>query len=65
MNEDGGIEIFIAAEQPEGVPEENWLPINRGDEELDIIMRIYGPDLEAMEAWSPPEVDRLAGGEGQ
>ena len=32
LERDGGIEIHVAAEKPEGVPEENWLPINRGDE---------------------------------
>ena len=29
LNEEGGIEIYIAAEKPKGVPEENWLPIER------------------------------------
>ena len=46
LDEDGGIRIVIAAEQPKGVPEENWLPINRADMDLDIIMRLYAPDLE-------------------
>jgi len=27
--------------------EENWLPINRGDEEIDLQMRIYALDIEA------------------
>ena len=38
--------LDIAAEQPLGVPEENWLPINHKDEALDIVMRIYDPDME-------------------
>ena len=29
LNAEGGIEIFIAANKPPGVPQENWLPINR------------------------------------
>jgi len=41
LNEDGGIEIHIAAEKPEGVPTANWLPILRTDEGLDVVMRIY------------------------
>ncbi len=53
--EDGGIEIHIAAEQPQGVPVENWLPINRGDEVLDLVMRIYAPDLERMKSWEVPK----------
>lgn len=32
LNADGGIEIYVAAEKPAGVADENWLPINRGDE---------------------------------
>ena len=48
LDEDGGIRIVIAAEQPEGVPEENWLPINRADMDLDIIMRLYAPDLKTL-----------------
>ena len=32
--------LDIAAEQPLGVPEENWLPINRKDEALDIVMSL-------------------------
>jgi hypothetical protein len=64
LNEDGGIEIYVATEQPPGVPAENWLPINRKDEALDIIMRIYSPDLEQMETWSAPKAEKLTGGAG-
>jgi hypothetical protein len=59
LDEDGGIRIFIAAEQPDGVPEENWLPINREDLDLDIMMRIYAPDLERYAGWTPPIARRL------
>ena len=54
LNEDGGIDIYIAAEQPEGVPPENWLPIERKDIDLSPQLRIYVPDLEAMKTWQPP-----------
>ena len=46
LNKDGGIDIYVAAEKPEGVPKENWLPISRKDEALDIILRLYVPDVE-------------------
>ncbi len=59
LDDDGGIDIYIAAEQPEGVPEENWLPLVRGDYEIDVILRLYNPDLEAFENWSPPQAARL------
>jgi hypothetical protein len=59
LNEDGGIEIWIAAEQPEGVPEENWLPIERQDLDLSPQLRIYVPDLEALETWEAPVAERV------
>ena len=57
LNPEGGISVYVAAEQPEGVPAENWLPIERRDENLDIILRIYDPDLEKYEAWEPPKAE--------
>ena len=59
LNDEGGIEIYISAEQPPGVPEQNWLPINRGDEVLDMIMRIYDPDLEKMNTWKAPHAEKI------
>jgi hypothetical protein len=59
LNMDGGIEIYIAAKQPKGVPAENWLPINREDEDIGAIMRIYVPDLEKMKTWSAPKAEKL------
>jgi hypothetical protein len=57
LNKDGGIEIYIAAEEPEGVPEENWLPIERKDLDLSPQLRIYAPDLEKMKTWTPPKAE--------
>lgn len=45
LNGDGGIEIYIAHEKPEEVPEQNWLPIPREDLELSLQLRLYVPDL--------------------
>lgn len=59
LNADGGIEIYVAAEQPDGVPKENWLPINRKDENLDIILRIYVPDIEKLETWTIPKAEMI------
>lgn len=60
LNDDGGIEIYIAAEQPEGVPEENWLPIERKDLDLSPQLRVYVPDLEKMKTWKAPKADKLS-----
>jgi hypothetical protein len=61
LDDDGGIAIYIAAEQPEGVPDENWLPLNRGDYGIDAIMRIYAPDLERLATWEAPKAEKLEG----
>ncbi|SDJ51267.1 DUF1214 domain-containing protein [Microbulbifer yueqingensis] len=59
LNEQGGIDIYIAAKKPEGVPKENWLPIEREAVDLNLVMRIYDPDLEKLEQWSPPVAEKL------
>jgi len=59
LDEDGGIEIHIAAEKPEGVPEENWLPIERKDLNLGSQFRLYVPDLEKLKTWTPPKAEKL------
>jgi hypothetical protein len=59
LDNDGGIDIYIAAEKPEGVPEENWLPIERKDLDLGPQLRIYVPDLEKYETWKPPMAEKL------
>jgi len=60
LDENGGIEVYVAAEKPEGVPEENWLPINRKDEDMDIVLRAYVADLEKMKTWSAPKAEKLS-----
>jgi hypothetical protein len=59
LNDDGGIDIYVAAEKPDGVPEENWLPLNRKDEEIDLVLRVYVPDLEKMKTWQAPKAVKL------
>jgi hypothetical protein len=59
LNEEGGIEIYIAAVRPKGVPDENWLPIERKDLDLSPQLRVYIPDLEKMETWQPPKAEPL------
>jgi hypothetical protein len=59
LNKDGGIEIYIAASKPKGVPEENWLPIERKDEAIDAMLRLYIPDMEKMKTWQTPKEELL------
>jgi len=56
----GGIAVYIAAEKPRGVPEENWLPIERKNEDLSVIMRLYAPDLKRFENWTPPRAEKMS-----
>ena len=60
LDEKGGIEVYVAAEKPDGVPEENWLPINRKDEDMDIVLRVYVSDLEKMKTWQAPTAEKLS-----
>jgi hypothetical protein len=57
LDASGGVEIHIAAEKPDGVPTENWLPSGGKDERLDVIMRVYAPDIEAMKTWTAPKAE--------
>jgi hypothetical protein len=58
LNEDGSIEIHIAAEKPADVPAENWLPIERKDLDMNMVLRIYAPDLEKMKTWEAPKAEK-------
>ena len=60
LNDKGGIEIHVAAEKPEGVADENWLPIKREDKELSIILRAYVPDQDKMKYWKAPVAEPVA-----
>jgi len=54
LDEDGSITIAIAAEKPDRIAVDNWLPIERNDLDIGPIMRIYAPDLEKFANWKPP-----------
>jgi hypothetical protein len=41
------------------VPAENWLPINRKDLGIGIIMRVYVPDLKKMKTWKAPKAEMV------
>jgi len=59
LDADGGIAIYIAAQKPEGIPEENWLPISRKDEGIGATLRIYVADMEKMKTWTAPKAEML------
>lgn len=54
-NPDGSLTIHLAAEQPQGVPEANWLPTPRGP--FNIMLRVYGPEGSVADnTYVPPAV---------
>ncbi|WP_417711399.1 DUF1214 domain-containing protein [Roseibium aggregatum] len=58
LDADGGITIAIAAEKPEGIADDNWLPIERGDTDIGPVMRIYAPDIEKFAIWKTPVAEK-------
>jgi len=59
LNPDGGIKIYISEKRPNDIPMENWIPINRIDQGIDVILRIYAPDLEKFKTWSAPKAVKV------
>jgi hypothetical protein len=60
LNASGGIEIYVAAKQPPGVPSENWLPIERKNQELNLRLRVYAPEIEKIRIWQTPRAEMVA-----
>jgi hypothetical protein len=51
---DGSVTIRLSAEAPTDVPEANWLPVGRGG--FHLVLRIYSPDMAALQGWTPPVI---------
>lgn len=52
LNEDGTLDIVLAKNAPENTA--NWLPVSDGA--FHLFMRIYLPDMTALETWQPPVI---------
>ncbi len=52
LNADGSLDIVLAKEAPEDTS--NWLPVSEG--EFHLFMRIYVPDMTALDSWQPPVI---------
>ena len=60
-NAEGVIEIVISSKKPEGVSEENWLPTKCEDKDLDLLLRLYVPDLEKIKlGWKTPLIELIS-----
>ncbi|MBQ0071826.1 MAG: DUF1254 domain-containing protein, partial [Spirochaetales bacterium] len=51
-NEDGSIDVILSRNQPEDIT--NWLPV--GEDGFHLYMRIYTPDMDALDTWSAPTI---------
>jgi hypothetical protein len=60
LDKDGGITIYVSSEKPAGVPSENWLPTNRIDQGLSLMLRIYAPDLSKVKTWKAPKAELIS-----
>ena len=52
LNEDGTLDLVLSKEAPEDTS--NWLPVSDG--EFHLFMRIYLPDMTALETWEAPAI---------
>ncbi|MDR2954560.1 MAG: DUF1214 domain-containing protein [Prevotella sp.] len=60
MNKDGSMSIWIAAEKPKNVPQENWLPSAKG-KGFSLNFRMYAPKKEVLDgSWFVPSIEKQA-----
>ncbi len=52
VNDDGSIDVLLSRDAPEDTT--NWLPVGNGG--FHLYMRIYTPDMEALDAWTAPVI---------
>mgnify|MGYP000118852422 FL=1 len=52
LNADGTLDIILSKDAPEDTS--NWLPVSDG--EFHLFMRIYLPDMNALDAWQAPVI---------
>jgi len=56
---DGSLTLYIQHDQPEGVPEGNWLPAPAGA--FNVALRTYQPQQTIVDGtWFPPAIERSA-----
>lgn len=55
-NDDGSVDIILSEDAPENT--RNWLPV--GDGGFHLYMRIYTPDMDALDTWTAPTITEIA-----
>ena len=54
-NDDGSVDVILSKDAPEDTT--NWLPV--GDGGFHLYMRIYTPDMDALETWTAPTITEI------
>lgn len=55
VNDDGSVDVILSKDAPEDTT--NWLPV--GDGGFHLFMRIYTPDMDALEMWTAPTITEM------
>jgi len=55
-NSDGSVSIYMATQQPAGIPAANWLPVP--DRAFNIMLRVYGLEGNVNDTYVPPAIKR-------
>ena len=54
-NDDGSVDIILSEDAPKDTA--NWLPV--GDGGFHLYMRIYTPDMDALDTWTAPTITEI------
>ena len=54
-NDDGSVDVILSEDAPKDTT--NWLPV--GDGGFHLFMRIYTPDMDALETWMAPTITEI------
>ena len=55
VNDDDSVDVILSKDAPEDTT--NWLPV--GDGGFHLYMRIYTPDMDALETWTAPTITEI------
>ena len=54
-NDDGSVDVILSEDAPQNTI--NWLPVGAGG--FHLFMRIYTPDMDALETWMAPTITEI------
>ena len=55
VNDDGSVDVILSEDAPQNTI--NWLPVGAGG--FHLFMRIYTPDMDALETWMAPTITEI------